>query len=114
MSRHDARLSLAHMRDHACPAIGLVRGRTRADLDSDRLLNLGLVRLLEIVGEAASRLPSDEQVRYPKIPWRQIVNLRNRLIHGYDRVDFDLLWKILQEDMPSLVAELDAILGARG
>ena len=102
------------MRDHAREALALVAGRQRADLDSDRLLNLALVRLMEVVGEAANRMPAEEQSRYPGIPWKQVVNLRNRLIHAYDRVDFDLLWQILKDDMPSLVADLDKILRAAG
>jgi uncharacterized protein with HEPN domain len=47
--------------------------------------------LLEIVGEAASRVPVGERPQYPGVPWVQIVGLRNRLIHGYDNVDFDIL-----------------------
>jgi uncharacterized protein with HEPN domain len=100
------------MRDHARESLALVAGRNRADLDSDRLLNLALVRLMEVVGEAANRMPVEEQARFPGIPWRQIVSMRNRLIHAYDRVDFDLLWQILQDDMPPLVVELDRILRA--
>ena len=57
--------------------------------------NLALVRLLEIVGEAASRTPADERYQYPQIPWGEIVGLRNLLIHGYDSVDFDILWQIM-------------------
>jgi uncharacterized protein with HEPN domain len=71
------------MLDHA---VELARGRTRTDLDTDRLLNLALVRLLEIVGEAANRVPKEEQTQYPRVPWPQIVGLRNRLIHGYDSI----------------------------
>ena len=98
------------MLDHAREAIQLVEGRGRADLDTDRLLNLSLVRLLEIVGEAANRIPRDEQQRYPQIPWPEIVSLRHRLIHGYDRVDFDIVWQIATRDLPPLAAELEAIL----
>ena len=69
----------------------MASGRTRGELDTDRQLNLSLVRLLEIVGEAASRVPAEIRVRHPDIPWPEIVGLRNRLIHGYDSVDFDML-----------------------
>ncbi len=57
----------------------MVAGKTRQDLDIDRKMNLALVRLLEVVGEAASRVPVDERSQYPQIPWSQIVALRNRL-----------------------------------
>ena len=80
------------------------------DLDSDRVLNLALVRLLEIIGEAGRRVPEDEQRRCATIPWSEIVGLRNRLIHGYDSVNMDILWQILQKDVPSLIAELEKIL----
>ena len=86
------------------------RAKTRADLDTDRPLNLSLVRLLEIVGEAASRVPVSERAQYSGVPWVQIVGLRNRLIHGYDNVDFDILWEIVTQDLPPLVAELERIL----
>jgi uncharacterized protein with HEPN domain len=74
-------------------------------LAADRPLNLSLVRLLEIVGEATNRVPPRERAKYPGIPWAQIVGLRNRLIHGYDNVDFDILWQIVTEDLPPLIVQ---------
>ncbi len=74
------------------------------------MLNLSLVRLLEILGEAAARVPFEERTKHPGIPWMQIVALRNRLIHAYDEVDFDVLWQIVTEDLPPLVSALDATL----
>ncbi|HYA34717.1 MAG TPA: HepT-like ribonuclease domain-containing protein [Candidatus Binataceae bacterium] len=107
MSRHESDIRLRHMLDHAREAVAMVRGRTRNELDSDRQLNLSLVRLLEIIGEAANRVPPQEQARYPQIPWPEIVGLRNRLIHGYDSVDFDILWQIVADDLPPLIAALE-------
>lgn len=108
MSRLDATTALRDMLDHAREAVSLAQGKTRTDLDSDRLLNLALVRLLEIVGEAASRVPEEERARHTEIPWPQIISLRNRLIHGYDSVDFDILWQIVSVDLPSLIVALEA------
>ena len=107
MSRHEVGVSLGQMLDHAREARAMIRGRTRADLDSDRMLNLALVRLLEILGEAASRVQPEDRANYPQIPWREVVGLRNRLIHGYDRVDFDILWEIVTEDLDPVIAELE-------
>jgi len=114
MSRHDPIVRLRHMLDHAREARDLARGRSRTDLDSDRLLNLSLVHLLGIVGEAAAWTPQDIRQRHPGIPWRDIVDLRNRLIHGYDIVNFDILWQIIQADLPPLIAELERIIEAEG
>jgi uncharacterized protein with HEPN domain len=98
------------MLDYSREAIAFVAGRTREDLDRDRLLNLALVRLLEVIGEAAGRIPPEERERYPQIQWRGILGLRNRLIHGYDSVDLELLWRIVREDLPALVAALATII----
>lgn len=95
------------MLDHAREAAEMAAGRTREDLDEDRQLNLSLVRLLEIVGEAANRVPEDERARYPGVQWQDIVDLRNRLIHGYDAVDFDILWQIVEIDLPELIEALE-------
>ncbi len=114
MSKRDRLLILRQMLDHAREATDLAKGHTRADLDSDRLLNLALQRLLEIVGEAANRMPKDDRDRCPEIPWTEIVALRNRLIHGYDVVDLDILWQITSQDLPSLVARLETLLRSEG
>ena len=95
------------MLDHAREAVILARVRARVDLDRDRVFSLALVRLLEIVGEAAGRIAEDARTRYPEVPWAQIIGLRNRLIHGYDAVDFDILWEIVTRDLPSLVETLE-------
>ncbi len=92
----------------------MAAARTRADLDSDRQLNLALVRLLEIVGEAAARVSAEAQGRCPQIAWAEISGLRNRLIHGYDDVDFDILWQILKKDLPILTGHLKETLKEDG
>jgi uncharacterized protein with HEPN domain len=109
MSSHETDVRLRYMLDAAREAAQMVQGKTRADLDTDRPLNLSLVRLLEIVGEAPSRVPVNERAQYSGIPWMQIVGLRNRLIHGYDNVDFDILWEIVTQGLPPLIAELQKI-----
>ena len=107
MSRRDMDVRLRHMLDHAREAVAMAKGKTRSHLDKDRQLNLSLVRLLEIIGEAASRVSKEDCARYPDIPWPDIVGLRNRLIHGYDMVDFDILWQIVTQDLPPLIKALE-------
>jgi len=109
MSRHDPMVRVRHMLDHAREAVEMVRGKTRADLDADRQLNLALVRLVEVIGEAAARIPDDFRARYPQVPWRQIVGMRHRMIHDYDVIDFDILWAVLRQDLPPLIEHLEAI-----
>jgi len=57
-------------------------------------------------------VPADERARHPDIPWSEIVGLRNRLIHGYDSVDFDILWQIVSDDLPPVIAALEKALEA--
>jgi len=112
MSKRDAAIALQQILYHAREAVEIVRGKTRSDLDKDRLLNLALTRLVEIIGEAANRIPEDIRAKYPELPWLQMIGARNRLIHGYDNVDFDILWVIVQKDLPDLISKLEKILAA--
>ena len=111
MSRRDDRETLRHVLEHAREAIEMASDRARADLDSDRMLELSLTRLVEIVGEAAARLSDETQDAHVGIPWSEIVAMRNRLIHGYDSVDKNILWEVVASDLPRLVADVERILG---
>jgi len=102
-SPHDE-VRLRHMLDYSREAVQMAAGRNRLDLDTDRMLQLSLVRLVEIIGEAASRVSEDTRQQHAQIPWPQISGMRNRLIHGYDFVDYDILWQTITEDLPALGA----------
>ena len=97
------------MLDHATEAVELTHDLTRGDLEEQRLLQLALVRLVEIVGEAAGRVSKETQEHHPEIPWAQIVSMRNRLIHGYDFVDYDILWQTIEEDLPPLIEMIERV-----
>lgn len=84
------------------------RGRDRAALDRDRQFSLAMTRLLEIVGEATARISQETRERLARIPWSQVVGLRNRLIHGYDEVDFDVIWSTVGKDLPVLISHLES------
>ena len=99
------------MLDAGQEAVRFTQGKTRAEFDVDRLLALALVTLIEIVGEAASRVTAESQRAHPDIPWRDIVAMRNRLIHGYFDVDLDRVWDTVTDDLPPLIAHLEAALG---
>jgi uncharacterized protein with HEPN domain len=111
MTRHDDLTRLRHMLDHAAEAFEMATGRRREDLDVDRQFCLAMTRLVEIIGEAAARVSADGQRNWTGIPWAEVVGLRNRLIHGYDAVDLDILWTIVQDDLPGLIVHLRHILG---
>ena len=107
MSRHSDAVRLRDMLAHAREAIGLVRGRTRDDLKTTRLLQLGLVRLVEIIGEAAAHVSREGRLKCPAVPWDDVVGMRNKLIHGYASIDLDILWDTVTDDLPRLTVELE-------
>jgi uncharacterized protein with HEPN domain len=104
--RPDDRVRIRHIVDAAETARDFVAGRTRADLDTDRMLLFALVRAVEIIGEAASRLSDETRNAAPVVPWPRIVSMRNRLIHVYFDIDHDVLWKTATEEIPQLLTLL--------
>jgi uncharacterized protein with HEPN domain len=109
MSTRDE-VSISDMFDHATEAISLLGSKTVEDLEHDRVLQLALTRLFEIIGEAANRVSPTTQEKHPEIPWRPVIGMRNRLIHGYDVIDYQLLWATVSEDLPPLAATLGHII----
>ena len=101
---------LRHMVEAAREATGLTAGRSREDLDEERLLQLGLVRLVEIVGEAAGRVSPETQAMAPHLPWPMMVSMRNRLIHDYFTVDLDVVWDTVTLDLPELIPQLERLI----
>jgi len=104
------RTRVRHMLDAAREAMRSTSQRTRSDLDSDLVWTLGLVKCIEIIGEAAARIGKEAKERNPQIPWAQIVAMRNRLVHLYFDIDLDQVWNAVTEDLPPLVTELRRLL----
>ncbi|MBI3362679.1 MAG: DUF86 domain-containing protein [Chloroflexi bacterium] len=109
MPEHDDSVRLRDMLDHAREAVALAVSKSRADLDANRLLELSLLHLITIVGEAASRIPRDVQSQHDQVPWDQIVGMRNRIVHGYASINLDILWQTVVEDLPPLISDLEKI-----
>jgi Uncharacterized conserved protein len=106
----DNNTRLHHMLDAAKEAVLFSANKSRTDLDNNRMLTLSLVKCIEIVGEAASRISTDRQKELPQIPWSQVIGMRNRLIHAYFEVNLDIVWDVITDDFPSLIVELEKII----
>ena len=104
------RTRVRHMLDAAREAMRSASQRTRSDLDTDLVWTLGLVKCIEIIGEAAARIGTETKERNPHIPGAQIVAMRNRLVHLYFDIDLDQVWNAVTEDLPPLVTELRRLL----
>lgn len=90
--------------------ISISKGRTFEEFDKDIALYRGIERLFEIIGEAANRIPRSIQNEFPQIPWTEIISMRNRIIHAYDRVDPMILWDTITNDLPTLLPLLNNML----
>ena len=110
MPRREPRVTLLEMLDAARKARWIFENHRREDLDSDLESAYALRLSLQILGEAADRLPLDLQQEHPEVPWAEVIGLRHVLVHGYDTVDLDILWKIADKDLPPLIARLEEIL----
>lgn len=98
------------MLDAANEATAFAANRGRKDLEKDRMLTLALVRSIEIIGEAGARVSEAGRREIPEIPWRDIVSMRNRLIHAYFDVDLDVVWSTVRNDLPPLISTLEIAL----
>ena len=108
MTLHNDNVFLEHMLSHAREALEILGKRTREELADSRVLQLALLHLVEIVGEAASKVSPVTQAKLGQLPWRGMVGMRNRIIHGYDTVNIAVLWDTLEHDLPELVGKLEA------
>jgi uncharacterized protein with HEPN domain len=104
------KVRIRHILDASKEAVEFAKGRSRAELDSDRKPNLSLVRLLEVIGEAARGISDEFRAQHTELPWKNMVGMRDRLIHGYYDVDLDIVWETANEDLPGLVSQLEEIL----
>jgi len=102
--RPDDRVRLQHMVEAAESIATFVAGRTRSDLDTDRMLLFAVVRAIEIIGEAASQISDETRSRAEDVPWRAMVGMRNRIVHAYFDIDADIVWKTAVEEGARLAA----------
>jgi len=108
--RHEDKVRLRHMLDAALEIQQYVQSSTRGDLDRDRKLVHSLVRLLEIIGEAASQISDELRENAVEIPWFIIIGMRNRLVHAYFSINLDVVWSTSTIDIPSLIEDIKRLL----
>lgn len=108
----DDRIRLTHMLEWARRAERFCAGKQRSDLDDDELLLLAVLKAIETICEASTKVSEPTRARLTGIDWWTVRRTRNRLIHGYDRIDAGIVWKTVRESLPALIAELEAALAA--
>ena len=108
MPKHDL-VRIRHILDAAREALSFASGKTRLDLNTNRMMVLSLVKEIEIIGEAAGQVTEETKNKYKTIPWLDMIDMRNHLIHVYFEVDLDILWDTVVSDLPPLIKSLDKI-----
>jgi uncharacterized protein with HEPN domain len=104
---------LSHMIEAAQEAAGYVENLSRDEFDSQRPIQHSVVRCIQVIGEAASRLSPELRNAHPDIPWQDIIGMRNRLVHAYFDLDLDLIWATASQELPAIIPRLTALLMSR-
>lgn len=99
-------IRLKHMLDSTNAILSFIKGKRRSNLDKNRLLTSGIIRELEILGEAAGQITVKTKNQFPELPWKQLTGMRNRLIHAYFDVDHDIIWKTIKDYLPAFKTHL--------
>ncbi|HVS80555.1 MAG TPA: HepT-like ribonuclease domain-containing protein [Pyrinomonadaceae bacterium] len=110
MTKRDSLATLSQIAEHARHAQELCASQTPAELEADWKSSLALERALEILGEAVKRLPAELCAAYPAVPWRLVAGMRDRLSHGYDDVDHEILWNAVHQDLPNLLKTVEQMM----
>ncbi len=111
-TRDRDRLHLLRMRDAAQHAKDFVKGRDRADLDTDHFFQLALAKAVDLIGESASHISNELRSQQSDISWKKIIGMRHVLVHNYWRVEMDVVWDTVKNDIPPLIKQLQQLIAS--
>ena len=83
--------------------------RGKQAFENDEMFQVWVVRHLQIIGEAASRVSVNTQMRFPEVPWGNMIGMRHVLVHGYFEIDLEIVWSVIEKDLPSLKEQIQSV-----
>src|SRR5258707_10850906 len=110
MSAHDADVTLRQIIELCDKALELKASMTLQEFRADWRKHMLAERLVEVLGEAVKRIPENLRKRYPQVPWRKVSGTRDYIAHGYDSVDYDVIWGVLDQEVGNLREAVKSIL----
>jgi uncharacterized protein with HEPN domain len=110
MTQHDDVVYFGHMLDAAKEAYDLVSSVDKVHFERDRVLQLAVTHLIEIIGEAARRVSTEGRERLPDVPWSEIIGMRHRIVHDYLGVKIERVWQTATQDLEPIIYMLKSAL----
>jgi uncharacterized protein with HEPN domain len=102
----DDKIRLQHMLDAAQEAVRFLDSVNGENIENNRLVSHAIVRLIEVVGEAAAQLSKEYKNSHQELPWEQMIGMRNRIVHAYFDIDYSLVESTVKSDFPALIEQL--------
>jgi uncharacterized protein with HEPN domain len=107
MSKRIDLVYLGDMLDAARRVLVKTTDKTIEDFNDDDNLQLAIVHLIQVIGEAASRVSEEVRSRYPGVPWGAVIGMRHRLVHDYGNINYDIIWRVAVDEIPRLITALE-------
>jgi len=110
MNKKDHLIFLKHILESIRSIESFSKGLSKGKFENDRLKRSAILRELEIIGEAAKNIPPSFKNKHPEVPWKEIIGTRDIIIHHYFGVDLDIVWNIINKNLPDLKKKIENIL----
>lgn len=112
--KKDSLVYAHHILDSILRMEDYLQGSEYEDFIENTLLQAGVIREIEVIGEATKRLSDDIRKKYPDIPWRRMAGMRDKLIHDYMGIDVDAVWETVEKDIPHLKIAIQKVIEQEG